>query len=56
MFGIKYNQPQTIAEFTEAYKQAIASNQSAIIEITTNRKENFHLHKQLQQKIIDDVK
>lgn len=56
MFGVKYYNPQTILEFIDAYKEGINSNQSAIIEVTTNREENFILHKELQQKIIDALR
>ncbi len=51
MFGLKYYHPQTQTEFIEHYHQALTNNQSAIIEVTTDRQANWQLHQDLQQAI-----
>jgi 2-succinyl-5-enolpyruvyl-6-hydroxy-3-cyclohexene-1-carboxylate synthase len=51
MFGLGYAAPKTIKEFEEIYQKALESEKSLIIEIKTQRKENFQLHRDLQEKI-----
>jgi 2-succinyl-5-enolpyruvyl-6-hydroxy-3-cyclohexene-1-carboxylate synthase len=51
MFGLDYYHPQTQSEFIDKYSQALANNRSAIIEITTDRQENWQLHQDLNEKI-----
>jgi 2-succinyl-5-enolpyruvyl-6-hydroxy-3-cyclohexene-1-carboxylate synthase len=51
MFGLDYYHPQTQTEFIEHYHQALTNNQSAIIEVTTDRQANWQLHQDLQQAI-----
>ena len=48
MFGIDYYHPLDRAEFVRDYNRALANNQSAIIEITTDRTENCQFHQDLQ--------
>ncbi len=48
MFGIAYYHPLDRAEFVRDYDRALAINQSAIIEITTDRTENWQFHQDLQ--------
>jgi len=54
MFGLKYAQPRTMSEFREVYRSFLNNKGSGIIEIQTNRRENFeyqqHLCRQIQAK------
>lgn len=52
MFGLDYYHPETTDAFIVAYKSAINNQRSAVIEVTTDRNENFALHQALQKNII----
>ena len=52
LFDLGYQHPTTIAEFLDVYKKAQTSGESMIIEVETNRKKNFDLHKRLQKEIL----
>ncbi len=56
MFGLKYYHPQTQTEFIDHYTQSLTNNQSAIIEVTTDRQANWQLHQDLQQIIQQQLK
>jgi 2-succinyl-5-enolpyruvyl-6-hydroxy-3-cyclohexene-1-carboxylate synthase len=51
MFGLDYYHPQHQAELIKNYNQALANGRSAIIEVTTDRAENWQLHQDLQAYI-----
>jgi 2-succinyl-5-enolpyruvyl-6-hydroxy-3-cyclohexene-1-carboxylate synthase len=51
MFGLDYYHPQTQAEFIEYYTQSLATNKSAIIEVTTDRQANWQFHQDIQGEI-----
>jgi len=51
MFGLKYQKPANAAQFEEMYAHALTDNQSTLIEVVTQRDENYNLHRQLQQNI-----
>lgn len=51
MFGIQYHAPQTMKDFNNTYNTAKSTNTSTIIEIKTNRKENYTQHEKLQENI-----
>jgi 2-succinyl-5-enolpyruvyl-6-hydroxy-3-cyclohexene-1-carboxylate synthase len=51
MFDINYYQPVTKGEFLQTYQSCISGNKSSLIEIITNRDENFKLHQDIQLKI-----
>jgi 2-succinyl-5-enolpyruvyl-6-hydroxy-3-cyclohexene-1-carboxylate synthase len=51
MFGLNYYQPQTSDQLIRDYRQAIANDCSAVIEVTTDRSENLQLHQDLDQEI-----
>ncbi len=51
MFSLKYYHPQSLVELIQNYTQALADGQSAIIEVTTDRHDNWQLHQTLQQTI-----
>ena len=48
MFGIDYYHPLDRLEFTQCYIQALANSRSTIIEVTTDRAENWQFHQDLQ--------
>lgn len=52
MFSLKYYNPASVESLKNCYDKVVMSQSSAIIEITTNRQENFEFHKQLQENII----
>ncbi len=52
MFELNYAQPQSKDAFIRAYKSAFKSGTSTIIEIFSNREENFKIHKLLQSNIL----
>ena len=43
-FGVPYQHPKDLDEFISVYRAAQKENFSTIIELTTNREENFRLH------------
>jgi 2-succinyl-5-enolpyruvyl-6-hydroxy-3-cyclohexene-1-carboxylate synthase len=47
-FGLKYFSPRTKTEFIQSYSDSQKQNVSSIIEIKTNRNENFKLHKTIE--------
>ncbi len=51
MFAIDYAAPETHCEFVRAYRTAGKASNSTLIEVTTNRQENYRLHRTLQQNI-----
>jgi len=55
MFGLEYYNPKYNYDFVEIYNNCQNSNKSVLIEINTDTKENFSLHKQLQNKIISET-
>ncbi len=54
MFGLTYAAPRTMNEFCEVYAAAVRGRKHTLIEIRTNRSENFkyqeHLSRQIQIK------
>jgi len=53
LFNLKYFNPQSSTEFINSYQSAIKENKSAIIEISINRDENFNLHKNFYDKVVE---
>jgi 2-succinyl-5-enolpyruvyl-6-hydroxy-3-cyclohexene-1-carboxylate synthase len=51
MFELDYYHPQNREELIQGYTQALAARRSAIIEVTTDRTENFQLHQDLNRCI-----
>jgi 2-succinyl-5-enolpyruvyl-6-hydroxy-3-cyclohexene-1-carboxylate synthase len=47
MYGLAYYHPKTQREFLACYQDAVESGNSAIVEVTTDRKENQVLHRKL---------
>lgn len=50
-FGLTYHAPSTLPAFEEAYAHAVASGESALIELRTNRDANHALHRDLSQRV-----
>lgn len=55
MFGIDYHLPANKADFLDIYKSLINSGSSAIIEIRTDRQENYRLHSDIFSRIISEL-
>jgi len=56
MFGLPYKNPATLDEMKQAYKRAVESGRSALIEISTDRIQNLKEHKRIQsliKKLVD---
>lgn len=53
MFGLEYAQPRSKISFVEAYQQARDRGISTLIEVVTDREENFHVHRALQATIVE---
>jgi 2-succinyl-5-enolpyruvyl-6-hydroxy-3-cyclohexene-1-carboxylate synthase len=51
MFDLKYHRPLTNQDFITTYKKCLSGKKSSIIEIHTDRQENFTIHQQIQKKI-----
>jgi 2-succinyl-5-enolpyruvyl-6-hydroxy-3-cyclohexene-1-carboxylate synthase len=47
MFGLRYEHPETAAEFVGSYRAACARGSSTLIEVRTDREENVRLHAEL---------
>jgi 2-succinyl-5-enolpyruvyl-6-hydroxy-3-cyclohexene-1-carboxylate synthase len=52
MFDINYECPLSNSEFVNTFKKSINSDKSMLIEIKTDRKKNYNLHKEIQNKIL----
>ncbi|MEO0971356.1 MAG: hypothetical protein AAFX80_24355, partial [Cyanobacteria bacterium J06639_18] len=52
MFGLDYYHPNTPTEFTQIYQTALSHQQSAVIEVVTDRNQNLALHQVLQEQIV----
>ena len=55
MFGLAYTRPDSPADFDAAFSAACASGKASIIEVSTNRTANLQSHRELQQRIMDDL-
>ena len=51
MFGLAYFAPKTMIEFREAYRQAVDSKRSVLIEVQNERTENSALYKAILQRL-----
>ena len=50
MFGARYHKPETIEEFRSKYANAIKQSGFTLIEICTNRQENYQIHKKIERQ------
>lgn len=55
MFGIDYIKPSTMASFASAYQAASAGTRPTLIEMITERQENYALHAALREQIATAV-
>ena len=53
MFGLGYDHVRDMDDLSEAYAGALTSGESQIIEVTTDRAENLHLHRRLEALICE---
>jgi len=51
-FGLRYARPGTARAFEEAYRDALAANVPALLEVTTERAANHALHADIQRRVI----
>ena len=51
MFGVDYFRPKTLTQFTQTYRTALQSNSHTLIELQTDRQQNYDQHKQLAAQI-----
>jgi 2-succinyl-5-enolpyruvyl-6-hydroxy-3-cyclohexene-1-carboxylate synthase len=51
LFTIAYMQPKTNHAFQECYRQSLKRKKPVLIEIRTNRQQNYQIHQDLQQQI-----
>jgi 2-succinyl-5-enolpyruvyl-6-hydroxy-3-cyclohexene-1-carboxylate synthase len=51
MFDLHYHKPTTMAEFSDVYQLALAGDRSTLIEVATDRQENYALHAALREQI-----
>ncbi len=56
MFDLDYHKPVSMAEFASAYQSALSSERSTLIEVVTDRQENYALHAALREQIIATLK
>ncbi len=56
MFGIPYERPKNIRDFSDSYKKALKGRGPAIIEISLSREDNLKAIKALQNNIIRILK
>ena len=52
LFAIDYAAPKTNAELLEIYRAAVAAGRSKLIEVVTDRRQNYDLHQALQSRIV----
>lgn len=55
MFGLKYYSPETEDAFAACYRQAQEAEESAIIEVKTNRAENRALHELIEKRVAETL-
>ena len=55
LFGLGYDQPESMTEFASAYTRATGAETSTVIEVRTNREENVTLHRALMDTVIEAV-
>jgi 2-succinyl-5-enolpyruvyl-6-hydroxy-3-cyclohexene-1-carboxylate synthase len=51
MFNLDYHKPTSMAEFATTYQTAVSSDRSMVIEVATERQENYALHAALREQI-----
>jgi 2-succinyl-5-enolpyruvyl-6-hydroxy-3-cyclohexene-1-carboxylate synthase len=51
MFGLGYERPESMDEFSEAYGSACARGSSTLIEVRTDREENVVLHRRILEEV-----
>jgi 2-succinyl-5-enolpyruvyl-6-hydroxy-3-cyclohexene-1-carboxylate synthase len=53
--GLTYEQPQTKADFAEAYLGALTRQRPTLIEVVTDSKESYHLRKKMKRAILEQL-
>ena len=52
LFGLSYSNPSTIDEFERVYTASLNASTPALIEVQTNRVENYDVHMDMKQRIL----
>ena len=55
LFGLKYQNPKKLSEFISIYQNRLKSNQSCLIEIKTERQNNYQMHQNIWTEITNVV-
>ncbi|MGB1250633.1 MAG: 2-succinyl-5-enolpyruvyl-6-hydroxy-3-cyclohexene-1-carboxylic-acid synthase [Candidatus Promineifilaceae bacterium] len=55
MFGLDYFRPKTLSEFRQTYRAALQRPTHTLIELQTNRQQNYDQHKQLAAEIRQEL-
>jgi 2-succinyl-5-enolpyruvyl-6-hydroxy-3-cyclohexene-1-carboxylate synthase len=55
LFSIPYVAPRTNAELVSAYRTAVDATAATLIEVATDRQENYRLHQRLQRLIANHI-
>ncbi|MCA9393048.1 MAG: 2-succinyl-5-enolpyruvyl-6-hydroxy-3-cyclohexene-1-carboxylic-acid synthase [Candidatus Omnitrophica bacterium] len=50
-FHVHYERPETTASFEKAYRAAVKAKSATLIEVVTDRRENFRLHQTIANRI-----
>lgn len=51
LFDLEYHNPSSSEEFVKFYKKSLTAKKSTIIEVRTERTENYKIHQDLQQRL-----
>ncbi len=51
MFSINYHNPKTVEQFIDIYQIAQTDNKPTLIEITTDRNDNYREHQKIQSQL-----
>jgi len=51
MFGLRYERPENMSQFADAYVGATRGTETTLIEVRTDRAENLRLHRELERQI-----
>lgn len=54
MFGLEYEQPNTVKDFLESYEKACGRGTPSLIEVFTDRNENVELHRKMLSEVFGD--
>ena len=56
MFGLHYENPETIGAFADSYVSALGRSGPSMIEVRTSRDANHELHRRLEAELVAALK